>query len=89
MVQIDARNAFNSIKRAVILEQVITHTLSLARWVHYKYGQPPILIFGNHKIVSRTGTQQGDPLSMLLFALALQPLIDDLAATFPQLELNA
>lgn len=38
-------------------------------------GKPSSLVFGPFTIWNRTGTQQGDPLGMLLFALVLQPLL--------------
>lgn len=54
MIQVDASNAFNSIERQSILDEVTKHAPTLARWVHYAYGHDSALIYGAHTIWSRT-----------------------------------
>eukprot|EP00973_Karenia_brevis_P084055 11662893-Karenia_brevis.AAC.1 len=51
----------------------------MAAWVDFCYSSPSRLVFGSHTISSESGVQQGDPLGPLLFALALQPALRELA----------
>jgi hypothetical protein len=73
--RVDAANAFNAVSRVEILERVCEHAPPAARFVHAIYGGQPYVVAGRTLLLSRQGTQQGDPLGMLLFALAIQPLI--------------
>jgi Reverse transcriptase (RNA-dependent DNA polymerase) len=74
-LRVDAANAFNAVSRAEILERVCEHAPPVARFVHAIYGGQPYVVTGRTLLLSRQGTQQGDPLGMLLFALAIQHLI--------------
>ena len=75
MVQIDASNAFNTCNRAMMLREVVKRLPGLARWTNTSYGVDSPLLLGDLIIMSRAGTQQGDPLGMLYFALVLHPLL--------------
>lgn len=75
LLSLDAKNAFNSVERQLLLEQVEAYCPELSRYTYFCYGQDIHLRFGTLRILSSTGTQQGDPLSMLLFALAIHPMI--------------
>ena len=79
-LKVDFSNAFNHINRDKMLTQVRQHFPELARWCHYCYGRHSILQFGQWQVSSQCGVQQGDPLGPLLFALALQPLAQELAS---------
>jgi hypothetical protein len=74
-LRVDAANAFNVVPRAEILERVCEQSPPAAQYVHAIYGEQPYVVAGTTLLLSRQGTQQRDPLGMLLFALAIQPLV--------------
>ena len=88
VLQIDMENAFNSIDRVSMLKETREHCPQLSAWADYCYGRPSILFFGEHKLSSSSGSQQGDPLSIILFSLVLQPLINRIKDSCPNLRLN-
>ena len=75
----DFENAFNSIKRESFLREIRHHMTGLAKWAEWCYGNPSNLFFDGEIIRSEVGVQQGDPLGPLFFALALQPILVQLA----------
>jgi len=75
IVILDFSNAFNCIRRDLILDTTATHTPEIYRLVHSAYSCKPILSFGEHEILSREGAQQGDPLGSLEFCEAIHPLL--------------
>ena len=79
-VKLDFSNAFNTIDRQVLLQEVRNQFPGLAPWSDFCYANPSKLVFGAHTISSECGVQQGDPLGPLLFSLALQPLLAELAS---------
>ena len=79
-VKIDFENAFNTVSRQAFLEQCRHNLPGLAPWAEWCYDSPSHLFFGSHRIASESGVQQGDPLGPLLFALALQPILQGLHA---------
>ena len=88
VLQIDFENAFNSIDRGSMLAETRDQCPQLSAWAEYCYGQPSHLFFGDQRLTSSTGPQQGDPLSSLLFSLVLQPLIRRINEASPSLLLN-
>ena len=70
ILQIDLRNAFNSICRDQIFEEIGCLAPELIPWVSICYGQHSPLYAQGHRLSSRCGVQQGDPLGPLLFAMA-------------------
>ena len=65
------------------------HCPKAAAFAELCYTQPAHLFFGNNRIASSTGAQQGDPLASLFFSLVLQPLIVRISEDCPDLLLKA
>ena len=74
----DFENAFNTVDREVFLREARHRMPGLSRWVEWCYSSPSNLFFDGTIIPSEVGVQQGDPIGPLLFALALQPVIEQL-----------
>jgi hypothetical protein len=79
LLKLDFSNAFNTVDREQFLQQVRHHMPGLAPWADFCYSRPSKLVFGSRTISSESGVQQGDPLGPLLFAVALQPVLAELA----------
>ena len=75
IVKLDVSNAFNTVRRDSMLEAARARVPAIYLLVWQAYCSASPLYIGDLKIWSRTGIQQGDPLSSLLFSLA----IDDVA----------
>jgi len=78
-LKLDFSNAFNTVDREAFLKEVRSKMPGLAPWVDYCYARPSKLLLGSQILSSESGVQQGDPLGPLLFALALQPVLQELA----------
>ena len=76
----DFTNAFNTVDRATFLEHCKQNLPGLFPWAAWCYAEPSNLLCGGRTIPSEYGVQQGEPLGPLLFALALQPVLERLAA---------
>ena len=79
--KIDFKNAFNSVRRDVILSLVLQYVPELYPFVFQCYRHATTLSFGDFIIESVEGVQQGDPLGPLLFCLAIKELIGRLRST--------
>ena len=78
LVKLDFTNAFNSIRRDVMLKTVADELPEIYRFCTLSYGSPTALQFGSQTVWSEEGAQQGDPLGPLLFCLTIQPLLESL-----------
>ncbi len=81
-LQTDFENAFNRASRAAVWKILLQHsafTGPLLRMFHWAYSDPSqLLLYDGMRlldiIMSAEGFRQGDPLSMLIFSLLVQPL---------------
>ena len=78
---VDAKNAFNSINREATLWNSRVLWPRCSRFLFNTYqGHATLILHGTTDVVlSREGVTQGDPLSMLTYAIAVFPLIQALA----------
>lgn len=82
--ELDFVNAFNTVSRSKIAEQLKNRIPSLVPIFQFLYcGTSALLVHLDgviHPLVSSTGVRQGDPLAPLLFSLAIRPLLEKLEA---------
>jgi len=73
---VDAANAFNSVNRKAFLHNVKVICPSIATFVSNCYNVPSrLFVVGGTELKSSEGTTQGDPIAMLVYAIATIPLI--------------
>lgn len=82
LLKLDFRNAFNSIRRDIILKEVLAKAPSVYPLAFSAYRFPSLLFYGSNTIMSAEGVQQGDPLGPLLFCLGIHDLISSLGSQF-------
>jgi len=75
VVKLDFSNAFNCVRRDLILDSIASNIPEIYRLVYSAFSCEPVLTFGSHEILSREGAQQGDPLGSLEFCEAIHPLL--------------
>ena len=85
VLQVDFANAFNEISRAEMLDAIRRHCPKASAWAEACYAHPSHLFFGQHRLSSSSGAQQGDPLATLFFSLVLHPLILRIKDELPNL----
>ena len=78
MFKLDFQNSFNSIRRNVILKEVLVKAPKVYPLAYSAYRFPSFLFYGNSTILSAEGVQQGDPLGPHLFCLGIHDLISSL-----------
>jgi hypothetical protein len=81
-VKLDFTNAFNTLRRDVMLQMVYDTVPEIYAFTHQAYSSESQLQFGSFVIRSRMGPQQGDPLGPLLFCLPLQPVLRAMRSSF-------
>jgi hypothetical protein len=78
VIKIDFKNAFNTIRRDVILEAVEKYFPEVQAYANASLGCSSHLAFGEFLLASEEGAQQGDPLGPWYFCLAIKDLLDGL-----------
>ena len=81
IVKLDFSNAFNSIRRDLILDAIASKIPEIYCLVHAAFSCNPSLTFGEYLISSQEGAQQGDPLGSLEFCEAIHSLLLDLQSS--------
>ena len=89
LLTVDFKNAFNTIDRNLIFDQVAHLCPALLPFIKVLYEGQTHLVHGSFWLTSQTGVQQGDPLGPLLFALGLLILLKNIREECPELALNA
>ena len=77
IIKLDFVNAFNSVRRDVILEKAASLIPEAYPYVKAAYADSLFLGYEGHTIVSAEGIQQGDPLGPLLFCIGIHSLLSD------------
>ena len=88
-VQLDYRNAFNSLSRTAMLAAIAKRQPTLLPFATWSYRQPSSLIIpwapaGSAPIMSECGVRQGDPCGVLYFSLTTQDQLESLRLTHPE-----
>ena len=81
---VDAANAFNSLNREAALQNIHVLCPTIAPMLTNTYRNPARLFISGENIISCEGTTQGDPLAMVMYALAMMPLIHRLGREVTQ-----
>ena len=80
VIMIDASNAFNSMNRAVALNNIQVLCPTIATYLINTYRQPSrLFVIGGRELKSSEGTTQGDPRAMPWFSINTRRLINVLA----------
>ena len=74
VLNLDFRNAFNSLRIDRMLQAVSEVVPELYVFVRAAYGSPTSLFHRESTILSQEGIQQGDPLGPMLFCMTIHPI---------------
>ena len=76
MLLIDARNAFNSLNRDLVLKNIRKHFSSIYTAIRKSYKTPSDLFTDKKVIMSQEGRTQVDPKAEAMYGMATIPVID-------------
>ncbi|KAL0207130.1 hypothetical protein P9112_012841 [Eukaryota sp. TZLM1-RC] len=88
LLNIDFKNAFNSVFRSKILQKLGLHYIPLLPYFKLMHGSPSNLIIHSEKILSSRGVKQGSPLGPF-FSSSLVPVLVEFKLDFPDIHLCA
>ena len=71
VLQVDLKNAFNTVRRIDIMRAVQSHCPELSAWCDFTLRSKSPLFCGSDTVSSEEGVQQGDPLGPAFFALTI------------------
>jgi len=80
VLQVDMRNAFNTLSRQSALKNMSTLVPELEPWASYTLKPKALRFCGDQHLCAEEGVQQGDPLGPAYFALATLPICRQVAA---------
>ena len=76
IIQVDARNAFNTINRSILLHNIDIICPVLSIYAQNSYAKPSSLfVNGGGEIKSREGTTQGCPIASPMYVIGITPLL--------------
>jgi len=78
VAKIDFSNAFNSLRRDLMLRSIASTVPGIYQFCHLAYSQPSVLRFDTRTILSQEGPRLGDPLAPLLFCVSIHPDLQSL-----------
>ena len=84
LLQIDLKNAFNSVFRAAVLRQVEKQAPEMFQWAKWSLGSKNLLVCQEETLYGVRGVQQGSPLGPLFFSLALQEVLVEMRPLFDE-----
>lgn len=82
LLKLDFKNAFNTVRRDVMLETIHEELPELYPFIHMCYSATSLLNFGEFMLLSDEGFQQGDPLGPLLFCSTSLKLARSMTSEF-------
>ena len=91
----DARKAFQNFDRDSIWQLVDDEFPELSDFVRMVYGVPSVVLLKNAslgdpvQVLNAVGARQGDPMGTMLYALAAQPILDEVANACPSVQIDA
>ena len=86
-ISVDIENAYGSVQRDKLIAAAERSTSSwLKRYVWVTYSQPTVIVSRNGSVTTDTGVAQGDPMSMVLFALSIRDALKETARAFPTIQ---
>jgi hypothetical protein len=81
----DFRNAFNNVDRVTMAKAVRKYNKPMYKTFKWAYDKPSIILVRggeeSHKLLSKQGVRQGDPLGPYGFSLAIRPVVEKLEET--------
>ena len=85
MLLVDASNTFTSLNHVVTLHNIRSICPPIATLLINTYQTPAHLFVGGETLISEKGITQGDPVAMLMYALATLSLINQLTDEVTQI----